>query len=75
MKTIQWLTTGVNPRIGVVRGWKCHGVWANNSFEEIRYSKAICGQRAVHGWEMDLFIVDKCEKCLLKYNKTLDLSN
>lgn len=70
---IQWLTTAPNPRSPATgydagqRGWRLHAVETNSdSFKEIKYQSALCGLRATHGWDLDMFIEDKCKKCLKK---------
>lgn len=67
---MQWLTTAPNPRSPATgfdagqRGWKLHAVETDSdSFEEIRRVSAICGLRPAHGWSLDLFIEDKCQRC------------
>lgn len=49
-------------------GWKLHAVVADGSetFANIGKRRALCGLRPRHGWSMDLFIEDKCKRCLAK---------
>jgi hypothetical protein len=64
--TIQWLTTGVNPRrVHEPSGWKLHAVVAEDSdnFTTIKNYRATCGLRPRHGWDIDLFIEDRCKHC------------
>lgn len=66
-----WVTTAPNPRAyhggpdAGQRGWKCHAFAATDTttFEALRYQRALCGLRASHGWDVDLFITDKCKRC------------
>jgi hypothetical protein len=67
---VQWLTTAPNPRNPATgpdagrRGWKLHAVETDSdSFHEIRFSAAACGLRPSHGWDLDMFVVDKCTRC------------
>jgi len=70
----QWLTTAPNPRSPRTgydagqRGWRLHAVDAidTEKFAEIRDRKSACGVTPAHGWSLDLFIEDKCERCLKK---------
>ncbi len=72
--TIQWITTAPNPRTRATgydagqRGWKLHAVEASDdaSLKDIRFEKAACGLSPAHGWGFDLFITDKCSRCLQK---------
>ena len=68
---LHWLTTAPNPRSsatgydGGQKGWKLHAIETDSdSFKEIRWERAVCGLQARHGWGLDMFIEDKCEKCL-----------
>lgn len=70
---IQWLTTAPNPRCPATgydagqRGWRLHAVETDsNSFKEIRGVAAICGLVPSHGWGLDMFIEDKCKRCIKK---------
>jgi len=71
MTEYQWLTTQSNPRSpehGIdrgVRGWRLHAVGAteHETFEAVKFRRAVCGLRARHGWGMDLFIDRKCARC------------
>lgn len=75
--TIQWLTSAANPRAPATgfdagqRGWKLHAVngEASESFAAVRSRVAACGLRPRHGWSLDLFIEDKCERCLKALRK------
>jgi len=74
MAVIQWLTTEPNPRSPATgfdagqRGWKRHAVEATDetTFAAIRFKAAACGLQPAHGWGSDLFIEDKCARCLAK---------
>jgi hypothetical protein len=69
--TFQWLTTAPNPRVPATgpdagqRGWKLHAVKAKASdkFFALGRRPAACGVRPAHGWDLDLFIDDKCARC------------
>lgn len=70
---IQWLTTAPNPRVRATgfdagqRGWKLHAVETDSdSFKEIRWERALCGLQPAHGWSLDMFIEDKCQRCMNK---------
>lgn len=70
---IHWLTTTPNPRSSATgvdagqRGWKLHAIRTEeDSFEAIKFHVSSCGLRPSHGWSLDLFIEDKCKKCLAK---------
>jgi len=62
---IEWLTTAVAPRSNYVIGWKTHAVEATSEskFSELNGKRALCGLIPRHGWDMDLFITDKCKRC------------
>jgi len=69
--TVQWLTTAPNPRVPATgvdagqRGWRLHAIrTASNSFREIRFIRSVCGVLPAHGWSLDIFIEDKCERCV-----------
>ena len=69
----QWLTTAPSPyrkvhalNVDAGRvGWKLHAVKASpdQSFDEIKYEPALCGMRPAHGYDLDMFIVDRCKRC------------
>lgn len=68
---IKWLTTAPNPRTPATgvnagqRGWRLHAVATKSEkFSEIGGERALCGIRPAHGWSLDMFIEDKCERCL-----------
>lgn len=71
VRKIQWLTTAPNPRAishsadAGQRGWRVHAVFASDkeTSEEIRTRRAACGLRPSHGWDVDLFIEERCSKC------------
>ena len=62
----EWLTTQPNPRSPATgydagqRGWKLHLV----DVEGEHTPSAVCGLRPRHGWGLDMFINDKCERCV-----------
>lgn len=67
----EWLTTAPNPRSSNTgydagqRGWKLHAVHVvEDSFNKSRFQKAACGLLPNHGWSLDLFIEDKCKRCI-----------
>lgn len=75
-KRIEWLTTAPNPRVPAYgfdagqRGWKLHAVEMGNdtisykvTFADVKWTRALCGLLPSHGWGLDLFIEDKCERC------------
>lgn len=69
---IEWLTTSPNPRVishtndAGQRGWKTHAVnmGEKTNLSEVKYRTALCGIIPRHGWGMDLFIEDKCTRCI-----------
>ena len=75
---VHWLTTAPNPRAPAAgydagqRGWRLHAVVADDSqaFKELgrgaNVAPSACGLRPRHGWSLDLFIEDKCARCLRK---------
>lgn len=76
---IHWLTTRSNPRStswrafphpdAGQRGWRLHAVEAksaNDTFKDIYHTRALCGLRAKHGWGLDTYVTEKCERCLKK---------
>jgi hypothetical protein len=77
---IQWLTTAPNPRSAATgfdagqRGWKLHAVnaAADENFAGLKYRAALCGLRPRHGWGLDMFVEDKCKRCLEKTNGVVD---
>lgn len=71
-----WLTTAPNPHVpgygpdAGQRGWKLHAVdHPGETFAEMRRLPALCGLRPAHGWSLDLFIQDKCTRCVAKAAK------
>jgi hypothetical protein len=70
MNKMPWLTTAPNPKSSATgydagqRGWKLHYIDSDaNSFKLIRWKRAMCGLQPAHGWGLDAFIEDKCERC------------
>lgn len=67
----QWLTTAPNPRSSSQgpdagqRGWKLHAVEAKDTttFGSLKGHAALCGMRPRHGWSLDMFIEDRCQRC------------
>lgn len=73
---IYWLTTEPNPRSPATghdagqRGWRLHAIDSpTDSFKAIRWERALCGLQAAHGWGLDMFIEEKCQRCLNKFNQ------
>ena len=68
----QWLTTAPNPRVRGYgaddgqRGWRVHAVIAPSTatFQDLRNIPALCGLLPRHGWGMDLFVEEKCKRCV-----------
>lgn len=79
---IHWLTTAPNPISPSTgydagqKGWRLHAVNTEaTKFSELRYGKrALCGVLPAHGWSMDMFIEDKCKRCVEKL-KVIPLSS
>jgi hypothetical protein len=71
---MQWLTTAPNPRSPATgfdagqRGWRTHAVECKigSNFGDVRFVSAACGLRPAHGWGLDTFIEDKCQRCAAK---------
>lgn len=69
-----WLTTAPNPRTRATgfnagqRGWRLHFVPEATEADKapIRGKVSLCGIRPAHGWDLDMYIDDKCERCLRK---------
>lgn len=67
----QWLVTAPHPLSPATgydagrRGWKLHAVPArdNETFSAIRKRRAACGLLARHGWDLDMYIESRCERC------------
>lgn len=67
-----WCTTTPNPRSPSTgwdagqRGWRLHLV-PKDQPQHWYYGKykapSLCGIRARHGWGLDMFIEDECERC------------
>lgn len=63
-----WLVTALRPNISgksTPRGWRLHAIEAprNATFTSIAAQPALCGLRARHGWDADLFITRRCPRC------------
>lgn len=71
---IHWLTTAPNPKSPATgfdagqRGWRLHAVEAPEKakFADIAKQAAVCGTRPAHGWGIDLFIDERCDRCVRK---------
>lgn len=70
---IHWMTTLPNPNVPPSgyenfgqRGWRLHAVEApaNALASEVREQAASCGLVPAHGWGLDLFIEDRCKRCV-----------
>lgn len=70
---IQWFTTMPSGRAHTCEvddgqtGWKLHAVQGAEewmSFEDIKNNRALCGLLPRHGWSLDLFIEDRCSRCV-----------
>ena len=71
----EWLTTAPNPRLPATgrdagqRGWKLHAVNTTGlsdglNCEDLGRISAACGVKPAHGWGVDLFIKDQCDRCV-----------
>lgn len=75
--TMHWLTTAPNPRVAATgpdagqRGWRLHAVYASEDakFSEVQGRPSLCGIYPTHGWSLDLFIEDKCKRCVATLRK------
>ena len=74
----QWLTTAPNPlsrSFGTFdagqRGWRLHAVraTAETKFDQIKGQSALCGLIPRHGWDLDMFVTDRCKRCAAKMRK------
>ena len=87
VKRIEWLTTAPNLRVRGYgaddgqRGWKLHAIEMGNdtisykvTLADVRYEPALCGLRAAHGWGVDLFIEDKCQRCTKAVNRLAEVA-
>lgn len=76
---VQWLTTSPNPAAqrGTPfwdeydqgqRGWRLHAVEAAESetLSQVAGRRAACGLRPAHGWDLDMFIEDRCARCVAR---------
>ena len=66
---VEWRTTQPHPykrahRHGADQGqlgWRLHAVPKQEN--QLKSGKALCGVRPTHGWGLDLFITDTCDRC------------
>jgi hypothetical protein len=71
-QTYHWLTTCPNPRSRPTsfdagqRGWKLHAVLATpeDTTRTLGWRNAACGLMPTHGWSLDMFIDDRCARCV-----------
>jgi hypothetical protein len=76
-KPVQWLTTAPNPRSSTKgfdagqRGWRMHAVRADDqeTLDSVSGRPALCGLVPSHGWSVDLFIDQKCKRCVKALTK------
>lgn len=69
---IQWFTTAPSGKAHThsaddgQTGWKLHAVAAEDhlTLDDIKNVRALCGLLPRHGWGLDLFIEDKCSRCM-----------
>jgi hypothetical protein len=75
-RVITWLSTNaVNPGPWQ-SGWKEHAVEVPSekvSPKSLGKKRAICGLRPAHGWAVDLFIDEKCKRCLARLGMEAEL--
>jgi len=70
----QWLTTAPNPYAPAYgydqgqRGWRLHAVQATDdeTLTQVRGRKSVCGILPAHGWDLDMFIEQRCKRCTAK---------
>lgn len=68
---VQWLTCTPSGRAHTCEpddgrtGWRLHAVIAANSetLKQIGHRIALCGLMPKNGWDMDLFVEDRCKRC------------
>lgn len=66
-----WLTTAPNPRSRSTgfnagqRGWKLHAVPDATADAKLPLTgvRSACGIRPRHGWDLDMYIEDRCTRC------------
>jgi hypothetical protein len=77
---LEWCTTMPNPTVicwtpdAGQRGWKLHLVTPGRvrvqrlrgypTLTHLDVSQALCGLRPAHGWGLDMFIEDECNRCV-----------
>lgn len=67
-----WVTTAPNPATPATgfdagqKGWRLHAVpgFESETFEQISGRRSACGVLPSHGWSLDLFIEEKCARCV-----------
>ncbi len=78
---IAWLTTYPNPRVRAYgenagqRGWRLHAVRVETGQEthrELRRLRALCGVFPAHGWGLDMFVDEECDRCWRAVEKAGD---
>ena len=67
----EWLTFAPNPRASQGgydasrKAWKLHATVAEptDTFDMLKGQRTLCGRVPAHGYDLDLFVEDKCERC------------
>lgn len=63
---IEWMLPDSYSVQGVPRAWKLHAVRAKatDTGRDVRFRRAACGLRTARGWTIDLFVEQRCSRCL-----------
>ena len=69
-----WLTTKPDPHSTAKgydcgkNGWRLHAVEAPDdaTIASVKHAVAVCGTRPRYGWDLDMFIVRRCSRCVQK---------
>ena len=77
----QWVTTAPNPRSLATglddgqRGWRLHAVRATDdpNFSQLCEQSALCGLIPRHGWDLNMFVTDRCKRCAAKMRRGVRL--
>jgi hypothetical protein len=74
---VEWLTTAPNPRSPATgvdagqRGCALHAVetTGRERLSKLRGRRAACGLLPRHGWGLDMFVDDRCKRCVAALSK------
>ena len=84
----EWLTFAPNPRASQGgydasrKAWKLHATVAEptDTFDMLKGQRTLCGRVPAHGYDLDLFVEDKCERCVavmkkIRHDRAIDHIN